>query len=303
MGFDDTEEGSGPSGDPHEGKIVDWARRLFYNGKPSNSLAKAGLMIHCFDESEEPPGLFKPCVNGWCASQHFDKWWSASIINSKQPSTFGNSGLLLSPAKNLVNCSFVDDVGTMRTGCHTGNDTRFRNGIGKYDRGELKKMMERSMNPELLLGYNEVLIDSAKYMQRLPRSIAAVIFGLKGDDSFGRVQATQVYVSILDEFGLSEKNHIRLIQVSYDRFERMFNTTKDANWTFTDVSKGAREFLETHPYAEHRREWLKQHPTIATHPEMAREYLARENRRQELQDALRQDSRRPAPTDGGHIHG
>ena len=110
-------------------------------------------------------------------------------------------------------------------------------------------------------------------------------------DAFGRVQATQVYVSILDEFGLSETNHIRLIQVSYDRFERMYNTTKDANWNFTDVSEGAREFLKTHPYAEHRREWLKQHPTIAKHPEMAREYLARENRRQELQDALRQDSR------------
>ena len=286
------EQGSGDTeGQEGEGKVVEWARNLFYNAKPSNSLAKAGLMIHCFDESEEPPGLFKPCVTGWCANQHFDKWWSASIINSKQPNTFGDSGLLLSPAKNLVNCSFVDDVGTMRTGCHTGNDTRFRNGIGKFDRGELKKMMERSMNPELLLGYNEVLVDSAKFMQRMPRSIAAVIFGLKGDDAFGRVQATQVYVSILDEFGLSETNHIRLIQVSYDRFERMYNTTKDANWNFTDVSEGAREFLKTHPYAEHRREWLKQHPTIAKHPEMAREYLARENRRQELQDALRQDSR------------
>ena len=299
QGSGDTEEGSG---DPHEGKVVEWARNLFHNAKPSNSLAKAGLLVHCFDESEEPPGLFKPCVTGWCANQHFDRWWSASIINSKQPNTFGDSGLLLSPAKNLVNCSFVDDVGTMRTGCNTGNSTRYRNGIGKFDRGELKQMMERSMNPEMMLGYNEVLVDSTKFMQRLPRSIYGVIFGLKGNDAFGRVQATQVYVSILDEFNLTEQNHIRLIQVTYDRFERMYNTTGDANWNFTDVSEGAREFLKTHPYEKHRREWLKQHPTIEKHPEMAREYLARQNRREELQDALRQDSRRTAPTEA-HIDG
>jgi len=286
----------GEEGVYEEGQIVGWARKLFYEGEASNSLAKAGLLIHCFDESEEPPGMFKPCVSGWCKKQHFDSWWSASIINSKQPNTFGDSGLLLSPTKNLVNCSFVDDVGTMRTGCHTGNSSRVRNGIGKFDRGELKKMMERSMNPELLLGYNEVLLDSSKFMQRLPRSIAAVIFGLKGGDSFGEVQATQTYVSILDEFNLTEQNHIRLIKVSYDRFERMYNTSK-VNWNFTDVSAGAREFLKTHPYEQHRREWLKQHPAIEKHPEMARQYLARQNRRPT-------DSRRSSPSDADeHIHG
>ena len=271
LGSGETEVGSGAPG--HEGKAVDWARRLFHNAEPSNSLAKAGLLVHCFDESEEPPGLFKPCVSGWCGSQHLDRWWSASIINSKQPNTFGDSGLLLSPAKNHVNCSFVDDVGTMRTGCATGNSTRYRNGVGKFERHELKKMLERSMNSELLLGYNEVLIDSTKFMQRLPRSIAAVIFGLKGDDAYGRVQATQTYLSILDEFGLTEKNHIRLIKVSYDKFERMYNTSSEAHWDFTDVSEGAREFLDTHPYESHRKEWLKQNPLIEKHPEMAREYL------------------------------
>ena len=300
LGSGETEVGSGAPG--HEGKVVDWARELFHNAKPSNSLAKAGLLVHCFDESEEPPGLFKPCVSGWCGSQHFDRWWSASIINSKQPNTFGDSGLLLSPAKNHVNCSFVDDVGTMRTGCATGNSTRYRNGVGKFDRHELKKMLERSMNPELLLGYNEVLIDSTKYMQRLPRSIAAVIFGLKGDDAYGRVQATQTYLSILDEFGLTEKNHIRLIKVSYDKFERMYNTSSEAHWDFTDVSEGAREFLDSHPYESHRKEWLKQHPLVEKHPGMAREYLARQNRQKELQDALRQGSRRTAPTEEGRMH-
>ena len=275
----DTQEQEADTQGTEEGEVVEWARELFYNAEPSNDLGKAGLLVHCFDESEEPPGLFKPCTTGWCATQHFDVWWSASIINSKQPNTFGDSGLLLAPSKNMVNCSFVDDVGTMRTGCHTGNASRYRNGIGKFNRGELKQMMERSMNPELVLGYNEVLLDSSKFMQRLPRSIAGVIFGLKGMDTFGEVQATQVFVSILDEYGLTEEtSHIRLIKVSYDRFERMYNTS-NVNWKFTDVSKGAREFLKTHPYEKHRREWLKQHPTIERHPEMAREYLARQNRR------------------------
>ena len=135
------------------------------------------------------------------------------------------------------------------------------------------------MNPNLLLGYNEVLLDSRKFTQRLPRSIAAVIFGMKGMNTWGQVQATQTYVSILDAFGLTEQQHIRLIQVSYDRFERMYNKSARVSWNFTDVSRDARAFLSAHPYAEHRRKWLQQHPTIEQSPELAREYLARQNLR------------------------
>ena len=68
------------------------------------------------------------------------------------------------------------------------------------------------------------------------------------------------------------------------------------------MSEGAREFLDSHPYESHRKEWLKQHPLVEKHPEMAREYLARQNRQKELQDALRQGSRRTAPTEEGRMH-
>ena len=110
-------------------------------------------------------------------------------------------------------------------------------------------------------------------MQHLPRSIVAVIYGLKGLDTWGQKQATQVFVSILDAFNFKEDGPIRLLKVSYDRYERMYDKS-NVNWKFTDESVGARKFLEDNPYEASRAEWLMQHPYVAEQPWNAREMLA-----------------------------
>ena len=251
-----------------EHHVVRMVRDQFYNAVPSNDLTKAGLMVHCFDETEEQPGLFKPCTSDWCAKKHFDTWWSASIINSQQPDAFGDAGLLLSGSRNMINCSFYEDVGTMDSGCRKKSK---KDNTTKFQRNELEKMLEGSMSSGMY-GYNEVLVDSKKFMSQLPNSITAVVYGLKGMDTWGQVQATKVYVNILDAFGLTEDDSIRLIKISYDRFESMYNRS-NVNWSFTDESKGARKFLEGHPYDTARSEWVQKHPYVQEQPERARELL------------------------------
>ena len=96
-----------PSDRKHlSGYSVDDLTELFKNGKPSNDLAEVGLLIHGFDETEDPVLPWQPCSvaakghKGWCSNK--TEWWSASIVNAKQLHTFSGSGLLFNPHRSFT---------------------------------------------------------------------------------------------------------------------------------------------------------------------------------------------------------
>jgi hypothetical protein len=99
---------------------MDKLSTLYVEGQPSNHLSLAGLTVHCFDQTEDPQELWKPCTSGYC--KQFGGWWSASIINTKQHSTYGGSGIIMSPKYNKVLCSHWADMGTMEHGCNVTAD-------------------------------------------------------------------------------------------------------------------------------------------------------------------------------------
>merc|ERR1712216_39987 len=200
----------GVCNEPHSSRFY-WKREqlqhLFQRGRPSNNLKEVGLVIHCFDETEGFPNIFEPCAIGWCKNFHFDIWWSASIINSLQRSTFGGAGIILSPTRTKVLCSSWTDAATMNDGCKW----KKRNELMQPN--ELKEMLERSIDEGL--GYNEVLIDSKTYMHNLPDSVVAVVYKLHGLDNLGdRIKATKAYVSLLDTYKLTECD-IPLLRANY----------------------------------------------------------------------------------------
>ena len=94
---------------------MDKLSSLFKKGAPSNHLSLVGLTVHCFDNTEDPQELWKPCTSGFC--KQFGGWWSASIINTKQHNTYGGSGIIMSPQYTKVLCSHWADMGTMEKGC------------------------------------------------------------------------------------------------------------------------------------------------------------------------------------------
>ena len=242
----------------------DMLHHSFLHAKPSNNLSEVGLLIHCFDATEDFAQPWRPCNKGAC--WQFSKWWSASIINAKQKSTFSNSGILLTPEKNEVLCSWPSDFGSMNAGCKWSTKPHVWQ---PFDKDHTKDMLTYSMDPESVgnkgaeklntVLYNEVLIDSKNLMKRLPRSIAAFVFF--DDDEYDhtkpytplpdKIVATTAYLAMLNFYKLEEKD-IPLLQI---------NRTAG---TFMDVSGGARRFLELHSFEKYKKrhpyyhdEWLR----------------------------------------------
>ena len=268
---------------------IDLLTKMFKQGNASNDLRKIGLTIHCFDDTEGWPAVWRPCNSGWCYRSA--RWWSASIINSKQRRTFGSSGIIFtpSPTKNRLLCSFTSDSGTLNAGCG-----RLRNSGFPPNRTE--DMMRWSMN--WATEYNEVLVDSEMYVKNLPASVAAIVYGLRGgsdgDVEYDKVRAAQTYVALLDEYGLNE-SQIPFLKATYDPM----SNEDEKGPIFVDESASVREFLAEHPFRKYRELWRKRHPYLAAHPNethafyVRRDRLAREKREKEL--ARRADARRPLP--------
>ena len=92
----------------------------FMNGRPDNHLERAGVIVHLFDSLENSQNRpWVPCPKGtWCYP--YSDRLSASIINSDLPFFFGqkyHAGMVLSPWKTDVMCSWFIDYGTMGKRC------------------------------------------------------------------------------------------------------------------------------------------------------------------------------------------
>jgi hypothetical protein len=251
---------------------------LFKNGEPSNNPVEYGLLIHGFDGTENWAssatwkGWF-PCSTGFC--QNSKKWWSGSIINAKLRNTFSDSAIILSPHENVVMCSFGSDAGTLTAGCS-------RKGGGYHAANETKEMLQAHMRFGGS-GYNEVMIDTKAYVENLPKSVAAIVYGLKGVDlPRDKLRAHQVYVSMLDRYNLTEAS-FPLLEVNYTQIVDPVTGPDPINGpAFVDVSAGARQYVHdaastavgSAPQNPLRQEnpleqekWDRAHPNIKDSPE------------------------------------
>ena len=97
----------------------------FWYGEVSNSLMRAGVLVHHFDQLDNRAEPWRPCnATAWC-SQFADRM-SASLIQAAMtvdPSgalpvaSYENPGFVLSPTSNKLLCSFVHDGGTLHRKC------------------------------------------------------------------------------------------------------------------------------------------------------------------------------------------
>ena len=184
---------------------------------------------------QEYPALYKPCKTAWCYRS--SKFWSASIINSRQRRTFGDNGIIFtpSPQRNQLLCSFTSDSGTLNAGCQLNKEGHLAKG---YEANRTEDMMRWSM--KYSTEYNEVLINSTKYTENLPASVAAIVYGLRGEDSaiFDKVKAVKTYVSFLDEYNLNE-SQVPLLRASAAVFtDQESKELKEGETIFVDESAG-----------------------------------------------------------------
>ena len=261
---------------------IDRLSDLFFAAKPTSDFTKAGVTIHCFDDTEVLPAEpWRPCDSGMCSQ--FGKWWSTSIVNWAQRTTFGDHGIILAPDYNRVLCAYPYDSGTMMSGCLSGHI-----GTDKFNTEDLDQMMTQSMFWKL--GYNEVLIDSKNYTDNLPASIAAFVYNLKGNDSLTYAAKAGItyhrYFAMLRHFNLT-KSDVPLLKANFSSWQsqKHEHTPPDTcpggvdAWSqgkcppkrimaghqdtrsepvFTDMTAHAREYLKANPCEEREpRQWLE----------------------------------------------
>ena len=227
---------------------------LYKHGKPSNEVSQAGLMVHAFDDTEDWHEQWKPChEDSWC--KQFNRHWSASIINAKQPNTWTTSGILLHPDKsrNQVLCAGAVDIATYHSGCRKPNTND-----KIYKPNELKDMLNESMNHcgDRCDDYNEVVINSTYFVQNLPESILAIIYF---DDAAGKeqVRAIETYVALLDKFKLTECE-LPLLKIVRGTDYTDAEERARRHSVVIDMSSSARAALDSHEYDMFR----SKHPAL-----------------------------------------
>ena len=283
--------------------IANWTRNdlrsLYVHARPSNNLSQVGLMVHCFDGTEDWAQPWAPCLEGECVQgqekKNFVRWWSVSIINQAQPHTLATSGVILTPHQNEILCSWDSDFGSMLSGCRANN-------VHPLPPDKLKDMLDISMSPNnaKMFGdeantYNEVLVNSTYFWQQMPQSIAAFVYF--DDQAALQVrlpspptpsltftfaspspphlpptltptyppdsQAGQGVDLRLPDKIVAVTNYIKLLDY-YKLSERDLPLLKvnRTGLTFEDVSFGARKFLANHSYETYR----KQNPYRKANP-------------------------------------
>jgi hypothetical protein len=259
-------------GTPPRNVTLESIRDRYNDGMASNDVAKAGLLIHCFDGTENVDAPWKPCTSGAC--RQFQWWWSASFINLVQPDLLGTAGIILSPKYAKVECEWDTDMGSMNSGC---GDKEYNDGSGEHNPfppDRLAEMMNISMVPDSAqhkageaLGvpvYNEVIVNSTWFIDHLPGSVDAIVYfedsqaeprvnagGVVAKDTreVDKLAAYTTYVALLDAYNLTEEN-IPLISMTRGAYPRPDDASiPGARTRITDMSLQARSFVAKHAAA------------------------------------------------------
>ena len=162
----------------------------FRNGRPSNDLREAGILLHQFDllEDWDAGRGFAPCHSGWCDGRYDHA--SFSIINPGSPQTFStNGGVILVPSAR-IECSYAADGGTQSQsiGHACSLDTAF-----PPDR--LEDMLRRHAGSG---GYNEVVVANSEW-DKLPDSVEA-IFYIGGSGDYDAARARNAHSAFVREY-------------------------------------------------------------------------------------------------------
>lgn len=306
------EDGAIEGGTPPQNVSADRIRNIYNHGKPSNNLSEVGLLVHCFDGTEDHDAAWKPCTEGGC--NQFQWWWSASIINQVQHDLLGTAGIILHPKYAKVECSWDTDMGSMNSGCGDKDNLEGLTEKDPWGPDHLKDMLEISMQQDnaqhkagAALGipvYNEVIVNSSYFIKHLPGSIAAVVYfedhdaepktnagGVLGKDTrmADKIAANEAYIALLDHYKLNETN-IPLLVMSRE------GEAGAERAHVVDVSSGARRLIERYRKDNPAPRRKGGHPR---QPEFPREKFDREVGRinAEAEEARREEEAvaRPAP--------
>jgi len=194
-------------------RLVDELNRAFLQGDVSGEpTMKAGVFVRAFDQLEDGERPWLPLHDSPVSDR-----FASSLINRKHPDIYssGVGGIVISWAAVSINCAYYADGGSQKQTCSPpGRSPRCMPGCtrgfcdpkswrnwGCAWRGEhLQNMMEQMDSTRANGGYNEVVLDSARWKEHLPNTVLAV-FTLPESNPGFRERAIKAHRLFLSDTG------------------------------------------------------------------------------------------------------
>ena len=163
----------------------------FNNAFPSSNLVEAGITLHMWDGTESEAGKWHGCPHHkgsifkeghGCIA--FGDRFSASIVSRRKSPIFGGGGgVIFRPEFNRLLCAYGGDGGTKAGGSNGCGHAFCDPAVGAHD-GWCNGAPHRPQDLKNMLqwwvkhgsSYNEVIVDVAYYEERLPHSVAAILY-------------------------------------------------------------------------------------------------------------------------------
>mmetsp|Transcript_14278 Transcript_14278/g.37045 ORF Transcript_14278/g.37045 Transcript_14278/m.37045 type:complete len:429 (-) Transcript_14278:111-1397(-) len=183
----------------------------FRNGRPSNDLQEAGLLVHQFDGLEDwQSGGFRPCRSGWCNNRYDHT--SFSLINQRNPVTFNRQGGVILASYTPIACSYAGDGGTQSINIEYACSL-----TTAFGPNNLKGMLQTQEGSQgKSSNYNEVVVPSRFWDAHLPFIVEAVFY--IDDDK----QARAAYEALLRTYNLTTMQ-IPLLRYDYKEFHAVYS--------------------------------------------------------------------------------
>ena len=181
--------------------------RTWANGRPSNVLHEAGVIVRHFDALSKLGPPWEPCERGWC--ERYKAMWPASIVNQNRNNVVyggnGGVGLVLAPPPwNRLHCIYPGDgnsmghVGAVPSGCQKAC-VMPQTWDCAFHADQLELALANTH------GYNEVVVDAQYMKAQLPHSIWGIFYIAAGLES-SEGAARWVHTQFLEAFGLSAQD-------------------------------------------------------------------------------------------------
>lgn len=222
-----------PSPPSHlEQRVVALNRRLL-EGRPSNHLEMAGVIVHQFESSDGDTTPWLPCsqYNGrgqtWCHT--IADRWAATLVNDRARSLYyqGVGGVVLSPNTTRCYCAYPQDGNSLAKVCaHLGGSDDGSCIPGCFPRGQQcpdypswrwwecsfpPSMLRDAMQCQVQIGNergsmpnNEIVVQSRSVVDHLPYAIEG-FFIRKGSEAAYIEWVARVHAAFITAYGLGDQ--------------------------------------------------------------------------------------------------
>ncbi len=198
----------------------------------SNHLEDIGVIIHAFDNQEDPEAPWRVCSPDSMGCGFLSDRMSACVVYEGKTAAFGGGGaVILNPAHTRVLCIYGGDGGTRGKTCSPPglSDTCIPGcSTHAYDPAWCDASTRRTGDPwcdgrpwrlsdlgtfmaqdRFNTNYNEVIVDGFYWNEHLPHSIEAIV-------TSGGLETTAMYEQFLQTYGLTS-DAVPLVEFHKDR--------------------------------------------------------------------------------------